>query len=255
NDGVEATAPSLGDVPGHPAAAGEKRIDSLPFPQEAIGHLNVGRLKIVQGKLDEAESHLKLALERCRMFNLVSSTGETMEAFGNLYRERGEYGRALAFYDEAARSYRDAGLAPAERELPDERASLFLDMGEIGRAETEADEYCRTRMEGSPGDRSSALITRGRIQMAAHRFGEAESSLAAAAGISTDARLRYNEARADTSLARLLWDAGREREAVSALERAAELSQRYDYSHWLAAEASRSPELFRAAIQADVSPA
>ena len=258
NDGNGVASPAISDavddVLDHPAAS-EQGMDSLPFPQEAIGHLNVGRLKIVQGKLDEAESHLRLALDRCRMFNLTSSTGETLEAFGNLYRERGDYGRALAFYDEAARSYRDAGLAPAERELPDERASLFLDMGEVTRAESEADEYYRARIEGSPGEQSTALITRGRIHMAAHRFAEAESSLAAAAGISADARLRYNEARASTSLARLLWDAGREREAVKALGRAAELSQRYDYSYWLAAEASRSPDLFRAATEADISPA
>src|SRR5262249_33884581 len=252
---VAREARALGPTLKSPAAiAAMDGSEALPFPQEAVGHLNVARLKIVQGKLDEAETHLKRAIERCRMFNLSSSTGETLETFGNLYRERRDYGRALAFYDEAARAYRDAGLTPVGTELMDERATLFLDMGEVTRAETEAEEYYRARMQGSPGERSTALITRGRVQTAASRFTEAEATLSTAVNISADARLRYNQARAATSLARLLWEVGRECEAVTALQQAVELSIAYDYSYWLSSEAARNTALFRAAIEAGIAP-
>ncbi|HWP42575.1 MAG TPA: tetratricopeptide repeat protein, partial [Blastocatellia bacterium] len=121
-----------------------------PFPQEAIAHLNIARLKIVQGRLEEAESHLDRALDRCQLFNLKAAMAETLEAYGNLYRERGEYSKALSFYGEAARAYRDAGLQPADRELLDESATLYLRMGEIEKAEREAEEYFRARSDGTP---------------------------------------------------------------------------------------------------------
>ena len=100
--------------------------DQVPFPQEAIAHLNIARLKIVQGKLDEAQSHLELALARCQLFNLRSAAAETLEAYGSLYRERGDYNRSLEFFDEAVRAYREAGVLVTDRELLDERATLYL---------------------------------------------------------------------------------------------------------------------------------
>ena len=190
--------------------------EAAPFPQEAIAHLNIARLKIVQGRLDEAESHLELALDRCQLFNLKSATAETLEAFGNLYRERGEFSRAMDFYDEAARAYRDAGLSLKDRELLDERATLYLRMNELVLAEREANEYYQARKASSPGERSTALITRGRIEMAAGRTVEAEASLIEAATLARAGGLYYNEARAATSLARLLWTAGRSHEALAA---------------------------------------
>ena len=150
---------------------GASQEQSAPFPQEAIAHLNLARLKTAQGRFDEAESHLELALERCRMFNLLTSTAETLEAFGNLYRERRDYSKALDFYDEAARAYREAGLSLSDRELLDERATLFLQMGQISAAEHDAETYYQSRHQGSAAERSTALITRGRIEMAAGRTG------------------------------------------------------------------------------------
>src|SRR5262249_18824812 len=156
----------------------------IPFPQQAIAHLNIARLKIVQGGFEEAEAHLELALDRCQLFNLKKATAETLEAFGNLYRERGDYNRALDFYDEAARAYREAGVAPADSEILDERATLYLRMGEIAAAEREALEYHRALSGGSTTRRSNALITRGRIELSAGRNGEAEASLTEAVDIS-----------------------------------------------------------------------
>ncbi len=228
-------------------------LELVPFPQEAIAHLNIARLKTVQGRLDEAESHLQLALERCQLFNLKTATAETLEALGNLYRERNDYTRALDFYDEAARAYRDAGVALTDRELLDERATLYLRMGDVSAAEREADEYFRARAAGSPAERSTALITRGRIETAAGRSADAERSLVEAARLARENRLRYNEARAEVSLARLHWAAGRNTEAIARLRRAVELSIRYDYSYLLSSEAAQSPALFQAAISEGVA--
>jgi ATP/maltotriose-dependent transcriptional regulator MalT/DNA-binding SARP family transcriptional activator len=223
---------------------------SAPFPQEAIAHLNLARLKIAQGRFDEAELHLELALERCRVFNLLTSTAETLEAFGNLYRERGDYSKSLEFYDEAARAYRVAGLSLSDRELLDERATLFLQMGQVSAAEHDAEMYFQARREGSAAERSTALITRGRIEMAAGRSDAAEASLVEAAGLTHVHNLHYLEARAATSLARLFWETSRPDEALAKLALAVELSLRFDYSHWLSTEAAQSPALFRAAIAA-----
>lgn len=238
------------------AAAAERHSvdDQVPFPQEAIAHLNIARLRIVQGKLDEAESHLGLALDRCQLFNLRTAAAETLETFGNLYRERGDYNRALEFYDEAARGYRDAGVLLTDRELLDERAALYLQMGDTSAAEQEADEYFRARSGGSPSERSTALITRGRIHMAVGRTAEAEAALAEAAAIAGENRLRYNEARALVSLSLLSWDAEKRTDAIAQLGRAVELAVRYDYSYLLSSKAAASPRLFRAAINAGIAP-
>jgi LuxR family maltose regulon positive regulatory protein len=223
--------------------------DAAAFPQQAIAHLNIARLMTVQGRLDEAESHLELALDRCQLFNLKTAAAETLEAFGNLYRERGDYNRAMDFYDEAARAYRDAGVALTESELLDERATLYLRMGDTAAAEREADEYYRAHREGPPSMRTTALITRGRIEMAAGKTGEAEASLSEAQALARADKFHYDEARATVSLARLFWDAARKDEALGHLRRAIDLSIRYDYAHLLRAEAAQSAALFQAAVR------
>lgn len=236
------------------ASADDAKADLVPFPQEAIAHLNIARLKIVQGKLDDAESHLALALDRCQTFNLRSWIGETLETLGNLHRERGDYNRALEFYDDAARAYRDSGVLLTDRELLDERAALFLRMGDTTSAERESDEYLRSRAGGSPSERSTALITRGRIQMAAGSVEHAATSLTEAASLARENKLHYNEARAALALAVLHWDLQQREEALAQLGRAVELAVRYDYSYMLSSHAVASPNLFRAAIARGISP-
>ena len=221
---------------------------SIPFPQEAIAHLNLARLKTHQGRFSEAEAHLELALERCRMFNLKASTAETLEAFGNLFRDRADYVKALGFYDEAARAYREAGRSLTDGELLDERATLFLQMGHIASAEEDAKAYYESRREGAPAERSTALITRGRIQMAAGRTDAARESLEQALALTQAHSLHYFEVRAATSLARLFWETSRPDDALTKLTLAVELSLRFDYSHWLSTEAAQTPALFRAAV-------
>ena len=229
--------------------AGESTNHRVPFHQEAIAHLNIARLKIVQGKLDDAERHLEIAIDRCQMFNLKAATGETLEAFGSLYRERGDYRRSLEFYDEASRAYRDAGILLTDRELLDERATLFLRMGDIAAAERDATEYYHARASGSASARSTALIKRGRIFMTSERYAEAETLLSEAAAIASDNGLHYNEARATLSLAMLYWDLGKTEDALAQLSRTVDLSIRFDYSYLLASKATSVPALLQVAIK------
>jgi len=239
---------------GPDASQGEAAQTPAPFPQEAIAHLNLAQLKMAQGRLDESESHLELALERCRMFNLHTLTAETLEILGNLYRERGDYSRSLDFYNEAARAYGEAGLSLEDRELLDERATLYLQMGQIALAERDAETYYQARRNGSPPGRATALITRGRLELAGGRTDSAEASLVEALELTRGSNLRYFEARAATSLARLYWDSNRSDEAFKQLARAIELSSRYDYSYWLSSEAAQSPALFSSAAAAGIEP-
>ncbi|HVF30562.1 MAG TPA: tetratricopeptide repeat protein, partial [Pyrinomonadaceae bacterium] len=60
------------------------------LPQEAIGHLNVGRLYLYRGEFDEAEKHLNRSLELCQLYNLRFLRGEILEAYGNFYREKND---------------------------------------------------------------------------------------------------------------------------------------------------------------------
>jgi tetratricopeptide (TPR) repeat protein len=103
-------------------------------------------------------------------------------------------------------------------------------MGDTGAAERDADEYYRARADGSPSERSTALTTRGRIQIAAGQSDAAEVSLKEAAALARENRLYYNEARAAFSLALLYWDSRRPQDALARLSRAVELSVKFDHS-------------------------
>src|SRR3990172_5058002 len=69
------------------------------MPQEAVAHLNMARCHIYRGDFALAEEHLDKALECCQLFNLVAARAETLETYGNLYRERGELERASEYYE------------------------------------------------------------------------------------------------------------------------------------------------------------
>src|SRR5262249_17998803 len=105
-----------------------------PLPQEAIGHLNVGRLHLLRGELDSAESHLEKALEIGQAFNLRSLLPEILEAYADYYRERADAAHAAEFYERALNAYNDAGVDLATRELNEARASFALEQNDTVRA-------------------------------------------------------------------------------------------------------------------------
>src|SRR6185295_6036487 len=113
--------------------------DMPPIPQEATAHLNIARCHLYRGELQQSEQHLDLALEGCQLFNMVGQLGETLEAYGNLYRERGDLARATESYERAERSYADAGIDLARVELLEERALMLLHARDASRALVQID--------------------------------------------------------------------------------------------------------------------
>ncbi|HEX8721714.1 MAG TPA: tetratricopeptide repeat protein, partial [Pyrinomonadaceae bacterium] len=105
-----------------------------PVPQEAIAHLNIARCHLHLGDFDSCEQNLDRALEVCQLFNMAGLRGEVFEYYGNLYRERGEFQRAVEFYDRAARAYDEAGVEVARTELWEERGLLALRTGDLAEA-------------------------------------------------------------------------------------------------------------------------
>src|SRR5260370_35395796 len=117
--------------------------------------------------MEACEQHLDRALQRCQLFNLVSQLGETFEAYGNLYRERSELGRAAEFYERAARSYGEAGTDPARVELMEEQAFLSLRAGDSARARAQINRLLELRPPGTDElPRRTAILARGRIMLA-----------------------------------------------------------------------------------------
>src|SRR6185503_11293058 len=92
---------------------------------------------LYRGELDQSEQYFDLVLEGCQLFNMVGQLGEAFEAYGNLYRERGDLPRAAESYERAERSYADAGIDLARVELLEERALMILKAGDAPRALTQ----------------------------------------------------------------------------------------------------------------------
>ncbi|HEX8290684.1 MAG TPA: tetratricopeptide repeat protein, partial [Pyrinomonadaceae bacterium] len=116
-----------------------------PIPQEAGVHLNVARCHLYRGEFAECEGHLDRALELSQLFNLGVLQGEVFETYGNLYRERREFGRAQEFYARAERTYKEAGVDLARYELPEERAVLAAREGDLASARKALDRLVAVR--------------------------------------------------------------------------------------------------------------
>ena len=112
------------------AASGAKR----PTPQEPVAHINLARCLLYRGELDACEGHVNAALELCHLFNLTAQRAEAYQAYGDLYRERGDAARAAEFYKHAEQAYEAAGIDITRFELLEEKALLHLQTGDYGAA-------------------------------------------------------------------------------------------------------------------------
>ena len=216
-----------------------------PIPQEAWAYLNIARCHLYRGELEDCERHLDRALERCQLFNLVGQLGETFEAYGNLYRERGELTRAAEFYERAARSYDEAGIDLARVELIEEQAFLSLKAGDVARARAQIDRLVERR----PADKDdighfTATLARGIILLADPKPAASSAELDQALGYFHQHGLYYYEAQASMALAICDLNSSREPQMVEHLRRALDLAARYDYEYWLRQQLTSHAGLF-----------
>lgn len=216
-----------------------------PFPQEAIGYLNVARLHIFRGEFEEAEKNLDRALEICRLFNLQALRGEVFEAYGNFYREKSDLTHAAEFYERALKTYEDAGVNPATRDLDEERAKFFLARGDTVKAGVLLENLLEARA-GSNNEFGSKTVE---LALTRVKFKEGKT-----AGLAKKAselaeffqkeNLNYDEANASLLLSEILFETDKRKEMYEPLQRALDLTARFDYEHWLRSEVKKNQKFF-----------
>lgn len=215
------------------------------LPQEAIGHLNVARLHIYRGELDNAERHLERSFELAQLYNLKFLLGEIYEVYGNLSRERDDWAHAAEYYERSSKAYDDAEVDIASRELEEERARFALFHGDTATA--------RRILENLIAKRHDI-----RYEVGVYTARAALTAVAVADGpdAATVEELRnvlkyfhennhyYEEAQASLTLADALFKLEERRESIAPLQRVLDLSARYDYDFWLQRRIREHPELF-----------
>jgi LuxR family maltose regulon positive regulatory protein len=216
-----------------------------PMPQEAVANLNMARCHLYRGDFAACERHLEAALERCQLFNLVAPQAETLEVYGNLYRERREIERAHEYYERAARAYDEAGISLDRTELLEERALLALQIGDLNAAHAQIERLVAVRaQEKDERGLFTASVTRGRVLIARGEFARAYEDLSKALDYFHNNGLYYDEAQASLFAALCDLNLGQEPEMIERLKRAIELAARFDYEYWLERRIADYPQLF-----------
>lgn len=216
-----------------------------PLPQEAIGHLNVARLYLFRGEFDDCEQHLERSLEICQLYNMKSLRGEIFEAYGNFYRDKNDFAHASEYYERARKAYDDAGISAFDREIEDERAKFFLLRGDVAKARAIWENLLAARRKAS--NQNGVQMVRLNIAQARLAQGDYENLTAELKEIVDfyhDQSLFYDETIASLALARAHFSAGERREMFAPLQRALDLTARFDYEYWLRREILKSPQMF-----------
>jgi len=215
------------------------------LPQEAIGHLNVARLHIYRGEFDDTARHLERALELCQLFNMKFLRPEIFEAYANYYREMGDFAHAEEFYERAAKSYDEAEIDANTKELNEERARFLIRVGDTLRARALLESLieARERLGNTVGVRTAKLALAQADLIDARSDGLVDR-LADLLAFFHDESHFYDEALAAMLLAQAVFARGREGDAVPYVQRALDLSARFDYDFWLRREIRQNTELF-----------
>ena len=221
-------------------ATGEK-----PLPQEAIGHLNVSRLLLYRGELDEAERHLERALELCQLFGMKSLLGEVFETYANYYRERGDAAHAEEYYERSLKAYKDAEVDLVSRELYEERARFYLLQGDRVKARSLLNKLIEEREKHANdiGLRTARLglaqidLAEGKTEGLSERVGELFDYFHAK-------NRYYDECLAAMLMAEIMFETKRPGESVPFIMRVLDLSARFDYDYWLRQQMRHVPAIF-----------
>jgi LuxR family transcriptional regulator, maltose regulon positive regulatory protein len=220
--------------------------DNTPLPQESIGHLNVARLHLFRGEFEDAERHLEHALEICQLYDLKSLRGEIFEAYGNFYREKSDFTHAAEFYERASKAYENEGINPATRELDEERARFYLLRGDRAKARALLENLiaAREKLNNEIGVNTVKLLLY-RIQLNEGDIEDLTEKIKKLVEFFHEQNLSYYEANAALLLAETCFKANNRKEMIAPLQRALDLTARFDYEYWLRGEISKNPELFR----------
>jgi ATP/maltotriose-dependent transcriptional regulator MalT len=211
-------------------------------PDSVLLYLNRAAVYTALGKLELAEQDLSGAEELAAVFNLHGFVPRITEARGNIARERREFDLAAQLYDAALKEYENAGSDPLKSDLYYERTLLALRVGEMDRA--------LELIDGMVGDRQTngrdielALARQMRARVLLER-GDARALEEADASEPLLRRLHCNYYLAISCYlrARALFARDVERGRL-ALNELLQLSERFDYSYFVASEESFHPAL------------
>ncbi|MEW6734061.1 MAG: tetratricopeptide repeat protein [Acidobacteriota bacterium] len=219
---------------------------TTPFPQQAIAHLNIARIHLLRGEFSSAAERLEHALETCRLFNLRALRGEVIETLGNLSRDQGDFVRARDCYHNAQLAYQQVGLNPEDKELLDERATMFLLANQPDLAIATINQLYRARV-GSDNELGLANVklTRARIYLAQGEVAAALADIEPAQEIFEKYRMYYHLAGARAVRARSYFARGELATAQHELQQVLGLVERYGYRYWWEREARLAPTLFQ----------
>ncbi len=219
--------------------------NNKPVPQEAIGHLNVARLHLYRGEFDESEKHLERSLELCQLYNLKSLRGEVFETYGNFYRDKNDFTHAAEFYERALKTFDEANINLATRELDEERAKFYLLRGDTVKARAILENLveARQKLKNQIGVGTAKLVL-CRVRLAQRDTNNLAAEIRQLLDFFHEQNLNYDEANAALLLAETYFTEQNFKEMFPPLERALDLTARFDYEHWLRGEIQRNPQLF-----------
>lgn len=219
--------------------------DNKPFPQEAIGHLNVARLYLYRGEFEETERHLEHALELCQLYNLKSLRGEIFEAYGNFYRDKKDFTHAAEFYERALKAFEDAGINPQSRELDEERAKFYLMRGDPLKARAILENLIEARQKaGNEIGINTANLALCRVRLAQGDLKDLADEIKLIFQFFQEQHLNYDESNAALLLAETYFTENNRKEMFEPLQRALDLTARFDYEHWLRGEIQQNSKFF-----------
>lgn len=215
------------------------------LPQETIGHLNIARLHLYRGEFEETEKHLDRALELCQLYNLKALRGEIFEAYANFYREKGDLAHAGEYYERAAKDYEAAEIDTASRELDEERSRYYLLRGDRVKARSLLENLIESRKNAdSDVGVHTARTCLARVNLIEGKTDGLVDELHSVLEFFQRHSHYYDEAVASMLLAETFWTLGDRKQMIEPLQRALDLSARFDYDYWLRGEIRRNPQMF-----------
>lgn len=216
-----------------------------PLPQEAIGHLNIARLHLYRGELEDTERHLERALEVAQLFNLRSLLPEIFESYANFYRETQDLIHAGEYYERALIAYDEAGVDLATREVNDERANFYLLQGDTVRARGVLESLIEARTQfGQKLPLNTALLSLCRVDLIDGKTDGLVDRIKEILEFFHTQNHYYDEALAAMLLAETHLALDQKKEMVAPARRVLDLSARFDYEYWLKKAIRNNPALF-----------